>query len=88
MEEDGVSVCSELWIESFRNPNQTLTNLTNYLRRFELWVLAYQKVCADEMGAYMPKSSVQRSALEDLLALRNAVLDNRFRWGARLEFFY
>ncbi|KAJ0954509.1 putative RNA-directed DNA polymerase [Helianthus annuus] len=87
MKEDGVSVCSELWIESFRNPNQTLTNLTNYLRRFELWVLAYQKVCADEMGAYMPKSSVQRSALEDLLALRNAVLDNRFRWGARLEFF-
>ncbi|KAL4585976.1 hypothetical protein LXL04_010604 [Taraxacum kok-saghyz] len=87
MKEDGVSVCSELWIESFRNPNQTITNLTNYLRRFELWVLAYQKVCADELGAYMPKSSVQRSALEDLLALRNAVLDNRFRWGARLEFF-
>ncbi|KAI3743873.1 hypothetical protein L1987_56940 [Smallanthus sonchifolius] len=87
MKEDGVSVCSELWIESFRNPNQTVTNLSNYLRRFELWVLAYQKVCADEMGAYMPKSSVQRSALEDLLALRNAVLDNRFRWGARLEFF-
>ncbi|XP_076950302.1 nuclear intron maturase 2, mitochondrial-like [Bidens hawaiensis] len=87
LKEDGVSVCSELWIESFRNPNQTVTNLTNYLRRFELWVLAYQKVCADELGAYMPKSSVQRSALEDLLALRNAVLDNRFRWGARLEFF-
>ncbi|KAK1425113.1 hypothetical protein QVD17_20458 [Tagetes erecta] len=87
MKEDGVSVLSELWIESFRNPNQTVTNLTNYLRRFELWVLAYQKVCADEMGAYMPKSSVQRSALEDLLALRNAVLDNRFRWGARLDFF-
>lgn len=64
MKEDGVSVCSELWIESFRNPNQTITNLTNYLRRFELWVLAYQKVCADEMGAYMPRSSVQRSALD------------------------
>ena len=39
------------------------------------------------MGAYMPRSMIQRSALEDLLALRNAVLDNRFKWGARLEFF-
>ncbi|XVF02664.1 hypothetical protein REPUB_Repub04eG0194100 [Reevesia pubescens] len=35
----------------------------------------------------MPRSSITRSALEDLLALRNVVLDNRFKWGARLEFF-
>ncbi|CAL5436621.1 unnamed protein product [Camellia sinensis] len=87
MKEDGVAVCSHMWIENFREPDKTVTNLTTYLRRFELWVLAYQKVCADEMGAYMPRSSIQRSALEGLLALRNAVLDNRFKWGARLEFF-
>ncbi|XVF52424.1 hypothetical protein PTKIN_Ptkin05aG0016900 [Pterospermum kingtungense] len=87
MKEDGVSVCSQMWLENFREPDRIVTNLTSYLRRFELWVLAYQKVCADEMGAYMPRSSITRSALEDLLALRNAVLDNRFKWGARLEFF-
>lgn len=87
MKEDGVSVCSQMWIENFREPDKTATNLSAYLRRFELWVLAYQKVCADEMGAYMPRSSIQRSALEDLLALRNAVLDDRFKWGARLQFF-
>ncbi|XP_073288988.1 nuclear intron maturase 2, mitochondrial-like [Primulina huaijiensis] len=87
MKEDSIAVCSHLWIENFREPEKTVNNLTNYLRRFELWVLAYQKVCADEMGAYMPRSSVTRSALEDLLALRNAVLDSRFKWGARLEFF-
>ena len=39
------------------------------------------------MGAYMPRSMIHRSALEDLMAFRNAVLDNRFKWGARLEFF-
>ena len=50
-------------------------------------LLAYQKVCVDEMGAYMPWSSIQRSAFEDFLALRNAVLDTRFMWGARLDFF-
>ncbi|XVE96229.1 hypothetical protein REPUB_Repub02eG0203900 [Reevesia pubescens] len=87
MKEDGVSVCSKMWIENFREPDRIITNLTSYLRRFELWVFAYQKVCADEIGSYMPRSSITRSALEDLLALRNAVLDNRFKWGARLEFF-
>ncbi|EEF33607.1 nuclear intron maturase 2, mitochondrial [Ricinus communis] len=87
MKEDGVSVCSQMWIENFREPDRTVNNLTSYLRRFELWVLAYQKVSADEMGAYLPRSAIQRSALEDLLALRNAVLDNRFKWGARLQFF-
>ncbi|CAM8939231.1 unnamed protein product [Rhodiola kirilowii] len=83
MKEDGVAVCSQMWIDNFREPDKTLTNLTSYLRRFELWVLAFQKVCADEMGAYMPKCSILRSALDDLLALRNAVLDDRFKWGAR-----
>ncbi|CAM8939167.1 unnamed protein product [Rhodiola kirilowii] len=74
---NGVAVCSQMWIDNFREPDKTLTNLTSYLRRFELWVLAFQKVCADEMGAYMPKCSILRSALDDLLALRNAVLDDR-----------
>ncbi|KAL5558470.1 hypothetical protein UlMin_034681 [Ulmus minor] len=87
MKEDGISVCSRMWIENFREPDRIVTNLTSNLRRFELWVLAYQKVCADEMGAYMPRSAIQRPALEDLLALRNSVLDDKFKWGARLEFY-
>lgn len=87
MKEDGVSACCQMWIENYREPHRVVTNLTAYLRRFELWVLAYQKVCADETGAYLPRSAIERPALEDLLALRNAVLDDRFKWGARLEFF-
>ncbi|KAK4761615.1 hypothetical protein SAY87_029499 [Trapa incisa] len=87
LKEDGASVCSQMWIENFREPDRIVTNLSSYLRRFELWVLAYKKVYADETGSYMPKSAIQRSAMEDLLALRNAVLDNRFKWGARLDFF-
>lgn len=87
MKEDGVSLCSQMWIENFREPDRIVTNLTSYIRRFELWVLAYQKVYADETGTYIPRSAIQKSALEDLLALRNAVLDDRFKWGARLQFF-
>lgn len=87
MKEDGIAVCSSLWVESFRSPDATVANLAGYLRRLELWVVAYQKVCADETGAYLPRSAIQRPALDDLLALRNAVLDRRFKWGARLHFF-
>lgn len=87
MKEDGVAVCSTMWIENFREPDRTVTSVQEYLRRFELWVLAYQKVCADEMGTFMPRSAIQKSAYDDLLALRNAVLDSRFKWAARLDFF-
>ncbi|KAK7246134.1 hypothetical protein RIF29_40993 [Crotalaria pallida] len=87
LKEDGVSLCCHMWIDNFRHPDRVLTNLASFLRRFELWVLAYQKVSTDETGAYTPRSSIQRSQLEDLLALRNAVLDGKFKWGARLKFF-
>ncbi|KAF9618398.1 hypothetical protein IFM89_001121 [Coptis chinensis] len=87
MREDGVAICSTMWIDNFREPDKTVSNLIDYLRHFELWVLAYQKVSADEIGTFMPKSAIQKPALEDLLALRNAVLDNRFKWGSRLDFF-
>ncbi|XP_061350507.1 nuclear intron maturase 2, mitochondrial [Gastrolobium bilobum] len=87
MKEDGVSLCCQMWIDNFRHPDRVVTNLTSFLRRFELWVLAYQKVCTDDTGAYTPRNTIQRSQLDDLLALRNAVLDGRFKWGARLKFF-
>ncbi|PKA53060.1 putative mitochondrial protein ymf11 [Apostasia shenzhenica] len=87
LREDGVAALSSLWISSFRDPSSTVTSLSDHLRLPELWILSYQKVYADETGSYIPKSSIERQAVEDLLALRNAVLDGRFRWGARLEFF-
>ncbi|XP_031484148.1 nuclear intron maturase 2, mitochondrial [Nymphaea colorata] len=87
LRDDGVSICAKLWVENFREPEKNVYNLSTYLRRLELWVIAYQKVCADETGAYMPKNSIDDAAFEGLISLRDAVLENRFRWGARLEFF-
>ncbi|XP_074564123.1 nuclear intron maturase 2, mitochondrial [Curcuma longa] len=85
LRDDPISICSALWVDSFRDPSATATSLTPILRRLEVWVLAYQKAYADETGSYLPKSSVSSSALHSLLALRNAVLDGRFRWGARID---
>ncbi|KAG0490060.1 hypothetical protein HPP92_006923 [Vanilla planifolia] len=87
LREDGVATLSFHWISSFRDPSSTVNSLSTQLGRPDLWILAYQKVYADETGSYLPKSSITRPALDDLLALRNAVLDGRFRWGARLDFF-
>lgn len=87
IKEDGVAALSSLWISSFRDPSSTASSLSPLLRRPELWILAYQKVSADETGSYLPKSSIPPSALADLLSLRDAVLDSRFCWGSRLELF-
>ncbi|XP_020247965.1 uncharacterized protein LOC109825525 [Asparagus officinalis] len=76
------------WISSFRSSEtHALCSLFPLLRSLPLWILAYQKVAADDTGSYVPKHSIPNSALEDLLSLRNAVLDGRFRFGSRLESF-
>ncbi|KAK1304674.1 hypothetical protein QJS10_CPB11g00202 [Acorus calamus] len=85
--DDGFSLLTSLWIDSFRRPDRTVTDLSTHLARAELWIIAFQKACADDTGSYVSRSAISKSALEDLLSLRDAVLDGRFRWGSRLEFF-
>ncbi|KAK7303558.1 hypothetical protein RJT34_14465 [Clitoria ternatea] len=87
IKDDAISLCCKMWIDNFRHPDTAVTNLSSFLRRFELWLLAYQKVATDETGSYTPRSSIPNSTLQDLLSLRNAVLDRNFKWGSRLKFF-
>ncbi|KAK1273129.1 hypothetical protein QJS04_geneDACA012070 [Acorus gramineus] len=85
--DDGFSLLTSLWIDSFRRPDRTVTDLSTHLARAELWIIAFQKACADDTGSYVSRYAISKSALEGLLSLRDAVLDGRFRWGSRLEFF-
>ncbi|KAG0490059.1 hypothetical protein HPP92_006922 [Vanilla planifolia] len=87
LREDGVATLSFHWISSFRDPSSTVNSFWTQLERSDLWILAYQKVYADETGSYLPKSTITRPTLEDLLALCNAVLDGRFRCCACLDLF-
>ncbi|XP_039122518.1 nuclear intron maturase 2, mitochondrial [Dioscorea cayenensis subsp. rotundata] len=82
---DPISTLSNLWITNFRSPTSSPPPLSPLLSRPELWLLAYQKAAADATGSYQTRSSIPRSTLDALLALRNAVLDGRFRWGGRLN---
>lgn len=87
VKEDGCNICTNLWINSFRDRVKVVNNLSGYLKRLELWVMAYQKVYADEIGTFTYRNEIEKKVLEDLLALRNAVLDSKFKWDQRLEFY-
>eukprot|EP01018_Ginkgo_biloba_P012419 Gb_27973 [translate_table: standard] len=85
--EDAVNICSSLWINSFREPQKMMNNLSGYLKRFELWIMAYQKVCAEETSSFPQRNAIPPNVLEDLLSLRNAVVETRFKWGERLNLY-
>ncbi|KAH9293322.1 hypothetical protein KI387_041473, partial [Taxus chinensis] len=87
VKEDGVNVCASLWINSFRDNQKVVNSLSGYLKRFEIWIMAYQKVYADETGSLTHRNEIEKSVMEELLSLRNAVMESRFKWGQRLEFY-
>ncbi|GLJ38906.1 hypothetical protein SUGI_0793090 [Cryptomeria japonica] len=46
-----------------------------------------QKVYADETGMPCAKNAIHWNALENLLSLRNAVLESKFMWDSRTDFY-
>lgn len=45
IKQDGAALCSQMWIENFRDFENSVNNLTIYPRKFELWVLASEGIC-------------------------------------------
>ncbi|XP_077251004.1 intron maturase, type II family protein [Tasmannia lanceolata] len=90
MKEDPIQVCSDLWVKAFsapQSPKPHFSNLTGFLKKFDLWVLAYQRSCAHETGSFPPKNAIQLPVLQNLLSLQNAVLDGQFIWGMKTHLF-
>ncbi|KAG0498159.1 hypothetical protein HPP92_002850 [Vanilla planifolia] len=84
MREDPIQVCSDLWVRSFSRSQliPSFSNLTGFLRKFDLWILAYQRACAHYTGCFPPKNAIHLPELRGLLALRQAVLSGGHFWGA------
>jgi hypothetical protein len=61
--------------------------LAPFLSCLKLWVLAYQKVYADETSSYMPRSAIPASMLASLISLCKAILDDRFCFSKCLTAF-
>ncbi|XP_026391867.1 nuclear intron maturase 1, mitochondrial-like [Papaver somniferum] len=84
MKEDPIQVCSELWFRTFSSQiNKPFTNLTGFLKKFDLWVLAYQRSCAEETGSFPQRNAIHSNVLSSLLSLQNAVLHGHFVWGMK-----
>ncbi|KAB2059957.1 hypothetical protein ES319_A11G343900v1 [Gossypium barbadense] len=83
LKQDPIDVCLSIWVKSFSSPpNTTFPNLTGFLSKFDLWVLAYQRSCAHFTGAFPPRNAIHSQTLHSLLSLRNAVVHGgRFKWN-------
>ncbi|XP_057764038.1 nuclear intron maturase 1, mitochondrial [Salvia miltiorrhiza] len=85
LKEDPVQVLSDLWVKSFSQTQKPFQNLTGFLSKLDLWVLAYQRACAHATGSYPPKNAIPSHTLSSLVSLRDAVVRSQFRWNSKLE---
>ncbi|KAK6917191.1 Domain X [Dillenia turbinata] len=88
MKEDPIKICSDLWVKSFSHQPQNpkpFTNLTGFLSKFDLWVLAYQRSCAHCTGSFPPRNAIHSHALQNLLSLQNAVVKGQFLWNKKTQ---
>ncbi|CAA0832328.1 Intron maturase- type II family protein [Striga hermonthica] len=87
LKEDPIQVLSDLWVKSFSQTQKPFQNLTGFLSKLDLWVLAYQRTCAHATGSFPPRNAIPSHALADLLSLRNAVVSGEFRWDSKAQQF-
>ncbi|XP_024978349.1 nuclear intron maturase 1, mitochondrial [Cynara cardunculus var. scolymus] len=84
LKEDPIQVLSDLWVRTFSNQNRThFSNLTGFLSKLDLWLLAYQRTCAHFTGSFPSRNAIQSHVLTDLLSLRNAVVQGQFQWNMK-----
>ncbi|KAK4348128.1 hypothetical protein RND71_034467 [Anisodus tanguticus] len=83
LKEDPLEILSNLWIKTFSEPQKPFTNLTGFLSKLDLWVLAYQRTYAHLTGSFPPRNALHSHVLSDLLALRNTVIRGKFLWNTK-----
>ncbi|XWS66459.1 hypothetical protein CRYUN_Cryun05aG0201200 [Craigia yunnanensis] len=83
LKQDPIDICLSIWVKSFSSPpTATFPNLTGFLSKFDLWVLAYQRSCAHVTGTFPPRNAIHSQTLHSLLSLENAVVHGRrFKWN-------
>ncbi|GER24592.1 intron maturase, partial [Striga asiatica] len=85
LKEDPIQVLSDLWVKSFSQTQKPFQNLTGFLSKLDLWLLAYQRACAHATGSFPPRNAIPAHTLADLLSLQNAVVRGEFRWDSKAQ---
>ncbi|KAL6964453.1 Nuclear intron maturase 1, mitochondrial [Sarracenia purpurea var. burkii] len=86
---DPFQVISSLWVRAFSDHQRSkpFSNLTGFLSKLDLWVLAYQRTCAHFTGSFPSRNALHTHVLQDLLSLRNAVVRGQFLWNANIHLY-
>ncbi|CAO2842198.1 unnamed protein product [Amaranthus hypochondriacus] len=88
MNEDPIQICSQIWVKSFSTPKSIpFSNLTGFLSKFDIWVLAYQRSVAHFTGSFPSRNAIHSQVLDDLLSLRNAVVKGQFKWDMKIDLY-
>ncbi|XP_049397094.1 nuclear intron maturase 1, mitochondrial [Solanum stenotomum] len=85
LKEDPLEILSNLWIKTFSQPQKPFTNLTGFLSKLDLWVLAYQRTYAHLTGSFPPRNAIQSHVLSELLSLRDTVTRGKFLWHTKIH---
>ncbi|KAK3205162.1 hypothetical protein Dsin_019208 [Dipteronia sinensis] len=81
LKQDPIQILLSLWVKTFSSPTSiSFPNLTGFLSKLDLWVLAYQRASAHVTGTFPPRSAFHYQTLNSLLSLQNAVVRSGFRW--------
>ncbi|KAM7270148.1 hypothetical protein ACFE04_029362 [Oxalis oulophora] len=80
LKQDPTEILTSLWVKSFSNNNSPFPNLTGFVSKLDLWVLAYQRTCAHATGTFPPRNALRDETLYSLLSLRNTVVKSHFKW--------
>ncbi|KAG9139003.1 hypothetical protein Leryth_025322 [Lithospermum erythrorhizon] len=81
--EEPLETLTELWGKTFSEPKKTFKNLSGFLSKKELWVLAYQRTSAHLKGTFPPRNALHSHTLQQISSLQHAVLNNNFSWNSK-----
>ncbi|KAG8385290.1 hypothetical protein BUALT_Bualt03G0026600 [Buddleja alternifolia] len=87
LKEDPIQMLSNLCVKSFSQTQKPFQNLSGFLSKLDLWVLAYQRACAHATGSFPPKNALPAHTLSSLLSLQNAVVHSQFQWNSKVDQF-
>ncbi|KAJ0080895.1 hypothetical protein Patl1_10068 [Pistacia atlantica] len=81
LKQDPIEILFSVWVKTFSSPPSfSFPNLSGFLSKFDLWLLAYQRACAHVTGTFPPRNAIHSQTLHSLLSLQRSVLRSSFKW--------
>ncbi|XP_031256740.1 nuclear intron maturase 1, mitochondrial [Pistacia vera] len=81
LKQDPIEILLSVWVKTFSSPPSfSFPNLSGFLSKFDIWLLAYQRACAHVTGTFPPRNAIHSQTIHSLLSLQRSVLRSSFKW--------